>query len=110
MKNKLDKRGNLYELNNDIKAFAKAVILSYDCFNSLFFSFIIWGRGIRGCFTAADNQSEKNKLKLPLAKFRNALQQVLPSALVVYPLVKDDEQKKQSHNKVEGEGLCILVA
>lgn len=27
VKNKLDKRGNLYEPNNDIKAFAKAVIL-----------------------------------------------------------------------------------
>lgn len=75
-----------------------------------FFCFTIWGRGIRGCFTAADNLSKKNKLKLPLAKFRNTLQQVFPSALVVYSLVKDDEQKEQSHNKVEGEGLYILVA
>ena len=110
MKNKLDKSGNLYELNKDTKASAKAVILSYDYFNPPFFSFTIWGRKIRGCFTAADNKSEKNKLKLLLAKFRNTLQRVFPSALVVYSLVKDDEQKKQSHNKVEGDGLYILVA
>lgn len=48
MKNKLDERGNLYELNNDIKAFAKAVILSYDCFNPppLFFFFaLLFGGG-----------------------------------------------------------------
>lgn len=38
-----------------------------------FFSFAIWGMGIWGWFTAADNQSEKNKLKLPLAKFKKVL-------------------------------------
>lgn len=38
-----------------------------------FFSFAIWGMGIWGWFTAADNQSEKNKLKVPLAKFRIVL-------------------------------------
>lgn len=66
--------------------------------------------GIRGCFTAADNQSEKNKLKLPLAKFKNVLQQTFPSALVVYSLVRDEEQEEQSWNKVEQGGLYILVA
>lgn len=75
-----------------------------------FFSFAIWGMGIRGCFTAADNQSEKNKLKLPLAKFKNVLQQTFPSALVVYSLVRDEEQEEQSWNKVERGGLYILVA
>lgn len=63
--------------------------------------------GIQGCFTAADSQSEKNKLKLPLAKFKNVLQQVFPSALVVYSLVREEEQ---SWNKVEWKGLYILVA
>lgn len=75
-----------------------------------FLSFAIWGMGIRGCFTAADNQSEKNKLKLPLAKFKNALQQVFPSALVVYSLVRDEGQEEQSWNEVDWEDLDILVA
>lgn len=66
--------------------------------------------GIRDCFTAADNQSERNKLKLPLAKFKNVLQQMFPSALVVYSFVRDEEQEEQSWNKVEWESLYILVA
>jgi len=44
VKNKLDKRGNLCELNNDIKAVAKAVILSCDCFNPLSWpDCLMWG-------------------------------------------------------------------
>lgn len=88
------------------KLLLKLWFSSYDCFNPPLFSSTVW-RGTRGCFAAAGDQSEKNKLSLPPAKFRNALQQVFPYSLLVYSIVKDDKQKEQSPNKV-GEKVSIF--
>lgn len=71
-----------------------------------FFGFAIWGMGLRGCFTAADRQSEKNKNKSASCQIQKY---ITAAALVVYSLVRD-EQEEQSWNKVEWKGLYILVA